>query len=129
MTREELKEEMKQTEGNPEIKAKLRAIRNSKSRRRLMSAVKEADVVITNPTHYSVVLQYKRDEMPAPKVTAKGADHMALNIRKLAKKYNIPMMENRPLARALFDNVEVDEYIPFEHYKTVAAIISKIIKF
>lgn len=128
MTKEEVKEEMKQSEGSPEIKAKIRSLRQSRLRKMSLAAVKDADVIITNPTHYSIALKYKKEIMPAPQVVAKGVDNMALQIRKIAQKHNIPLMENRPLARALYENVEVDDFIPFEHYKAVADIISKIMK-
>lgn len=129
MTKQEVKEEMKQTDGNPEIKAKMRAIRLERARRRMIAEIPKATVVITNPTHFSVALRYESGAMQAPQVIAKGQDNMALQIRKIAKKHNIPIVENKPLARALFDTVELDEFIPYEHYKAVAEIISEVMKF
>lgn len=129
MTKQEVKEEMKQSDGNPEIKAKMRAIRLEKAKRRMIAAIPKATVIITNPTHFSVALKYEPGVMQAPQVIAKGQDNMALQIRKLAKKHNIPIYENPPLARALFANVDLDDFIPYEHFKAVAEIMSEIIKF
>ena len=129
MTREEVKEEMKQMEGNPEIKAKIKSLRAQRARRRIAAIVPKADVIITNPTHFSIALEYKSDEMPAPKVIAKGKDRIALRIREIAAEHDIPIVENKPLARSLFDTVEEDEFITAEHYEAVAAIMSKIKKF
>jgi flagellar biosynthetic protein FlhB len=129
MTKEEVKEEMRQSEGNPEIKAKLRAVRLERIKKRMIAQVPKADVIITNPTHFAVALKYDKKSMPAPQVIAKGQDYLALKIREIAKKNKVPIVENPPLARALFDSVEVDEYVPFEHYKAVAEIIVKIMKF
>ncbi|MFN5382022.1 MAG: flagellar biosynthesis protein FlhB [Alphaproteobacteria bacterium] len=129
MTREEVKEEMKQMEGNPEIKAKIKSVRAQRARRRIAATVPKADVIITNPTHFSVALEYNADEMPAPKLIAKGQDRIALRIREIAAENNIPIIENKPLARSLFDTVDEDEFIAVEHYEAVAAIMSKIKKF
>jgi flagellar biosynthetic protein FlhB len=128
MTREEVKEEHKQTDGNPEIKAKLKSIRRERAKQMLASTVPTADVVITNPTHYSVALKYDEDSMNAPIVVAKGLDNIALRIREIAGENNIPLVENPPLARALYAAVEVEEEIPFEHYKAVAEVISYVMK-
>lgn len=128
MSRQEIKDEYKQSEGDPQIKAKLRAIRADRARKRMMQAVPTADVVITNPTHYSIALKYKPDEMPAPIVVAKGVDDLALRIREVAKEHNIVIFENKPLARALYDAVDVDEMIPTEHFKAVAEVISYVFK-
>lgn len=129
MTKQEVKDEYKEMEGNPEIKAKVRALRFQRSRRRIMAAVPKADVIITNPTHFAVALQYDPDTMPAPKVLAKGADVLAQRIREIARDNGIPIIENPPLARALFDNVDWDETIPGEYYKAVAQIMMKLKKF
>lgn len=126
MTRTELRDEFKEQEGDPMVKAKLRQIRQERSRRRMMSAVPKADVVITNPTHYAVALKYDRDAMEAPMVVAKGTDRIALRIREIATENKVPIVENPPLARALHATVEVDRAIEPEHYKAVAEIISYV---
>lgn len=129
MTREELKEEMKQSDGNPEVKAKLRAIRAQRVKKGLMQRVPKADVIITNPTHFSVALKYDREKMPAPTIIAKGADKAAFTIREIAKKHEIPIVESPPLARALFDTSEVDEFVPHQHFQAVAEILVKLRKY
>ncbi len=126
MTKVELKDEFKQAEGDPLIKSKLRQIRTDRARLRMMSAVPEADVVVTNPTHYAIALQYKPDEMEAPKCVAKGQDLVALRIREIAEENNVAIVENPPLAQALYAAVEVDVEIPPEHYKAVAEVISYV---
>lgn len=126
MTKQEVKDEYKQTEGDPHVRARLRQLRAERGRQRMMQNVPNADVVITNPTHYSIALQYDPDEMDAPKCLAKGVDEIALRIREVAKENNIELYENKPLARALFDSVEIDETIPQEHYQAVAQIISYV---
>jgi len=128
MSKQEVKEESKQAEGDPVIKARLRAIRMNRARKRMMAAVPKASVVITNPTHYAVALQYEMGESGAPKLVAKGADLIALRIREIAKENNVPIVENPPLARALFASVEIDREIPPEHYKAVAEIISYVFR-
>jgi flagellar biosynthetic protein FlhB len=124
MSRTEIKDEYKEQEGDPMVKAKLRQIRQDRSRRRMMQAVPKADVVITNPTHYAVALRYDRDAMAAPIVVAKGLDRVALKIREIAETNRVPIVENPPLARALHATVELDEPVPPEHYKAVAEVIS-----
>jgi flagellar biosynthetic protein FlhB len=128
MTKEEVKDEYKQSEGDPKIKAKLRQIRTERARRRMMKAVPKASVVITNPTHYAVALLYEMGEAAAPKVVAKGADLIALKIREIAEENDVPVVENPPLARALYASVEIDQEIPPEHYKAVAEIISYVFR-
>ncbi|MGH1378227.1 MAG: flagellar biosynthesis protein FlhB [Alphaproteobacteria bacterium] len=128
MSRQEIKDEYKQSEGDPHIKAKLRQLRAQKAQQRMMQAVPEADVIITNPTHYSIALKYNPDEMPAPVVIAMGMDETALRIRELAKEHDIILYENKPLARALYDVAVIDEMIPMEHFKAVAEIISYVFK-
>lgn len=128
MTKQELKDEYKQTEGDPHIKSRLRQLRAERARQRMIQAVPTADVVITNPTHYSIALKYISEEMEAPRVVAKGVDAIALRIREVAKEHNIVIFENKPLARALWETVEVDEIIPAEHYKAVAEVISYVYK-
>ena len=126
MTKQELKDEYKQTEGDPHVRAKLRQLRQEKARTRMMQAVPEADVVITNPTHYSIALKYEPEEMDAPIVVAKGFDDLAMRIREVAKEHDIPLYENKPLARVLFDTVEIDQMVPPEHYQAVAEVISYV---
>ncbi|GJM02273.1 MAG: flagellar biosynthesis protein FlhB [Rhodomicrobium sp.] len=127
MTMQEVKDEYKQQEGDPMVKAKIRQIRMERGRKRMMQAVPEASVVITNPTHYAVALKYEAG-MPAPICVAKGMDALALKIREIAKDNEIPLVENPPLARALHAGVEVDDEIPPEHYKAVAEVIGFIMR-
>lgn len=128
MSKQEIKEEFKSTEGNPEVKSKLKEIRRERANKRMMSTVPEADVVVTNPTHYSIALKYNPDSTAAPKLIAKGQDHLALKIREIAREHDIPLVENPPLARALYASVEVDEEIPITHYQAVAEIIRYVYK-
>jgi flagellar biosynthetic protein FlhB len=128
MSLQEIKDEHKQTEGDPTIKAKMRAIGIQRSRKRMMAAVPEASVIITNPTHYAVALRYDHGSMSAPVVVAKGVDAIALKIREIAGEHKIPMVENRPLARALYASAEVDYPIPAEHYAAVAEIIGYVMR-
>jgi flagellar biosynthesis protein FlhB len=128
MTKQELKDEYRQQEGDPQVKAKLRQIRTERARRRMMQNVPRADVVITNPTHYSIALEYKPETMDAPVCVAKGLDRIALKIREIAKDHDIMLYENPPLARSLYDVVEIDEMIPTEQYKAVAEVISFVFK-
>ena len=126
MSREEMKEEMKQQEGDPHIKAKIRQMRQQKARRRMMAAVPTADVVLTNPTHFSVALKYDSAKAAAPMVVAKGADRVALRIREVAREAGVPVIENPPLTRTLYKAVDIDEEIPVEQYQVVAEIISYV---
>ena len=126
MTKEEVKDEHRQSEGDPHVKARLRAIRNERARQRMMQAVPHADVVITNPTHYAIALEYETDSMAAPRVVAKGVDLVAQRIREVASEHDVPLVENPPLARALHDGVEIGQEIKTEHYKAVAEIIAFI---
>jgi len=128
MSKQELKDEYKQSEGSPEVKAKLRQLRQMRARQRMMQNVPKADVVITNPTHFAVALQYDPDTMDAPVCLAKGVDELALRIRTLAKENDIVIYENPPLARVLYDTVEIDGIIPPEHYKAVAEVISYVFR-
>jgi flagellar biosynthetic protein FlhB len=128
MSKRDLKDEFKQTEGNPEVKAKLREIRNKRASKRMMAAVPTADVVITNPTHYSVALKYEQAKTEAPVVVAKGMDFVALKIREIAKENNVPIVENPPLARALYSSVELEQEIPLEQYNAVAEVIRYVYK-
>ncbi|HWK94322.1 MAG TPA: flagellar biosynthesis protein FlhB [Pseudolabrys sp.] len=127
MSLQELKDEYKQTQGDPFIKGKLKQIRQMRMKQRMSAAVPKASVIITNPTHYAVALQYERG-MEAPLCVAKGVDAMALQIRKIATEHDVPIVENVPLARALHASVEVDQAIPPEHYKAVAEVIGYVMK-
>ena len=127
MSLREMKEEFKHSEGDPHIKAKIRQLRLERTRKRMMAAVPKASVVITNPTHYAVALQYDRG-MNAPVCVAKGVDHIALKIREVAAEHNIPVVENPPLARALHATVEIDREIAPDHYKAVAEVISYVMR-
>src|ERR1043166_373765 len=125
MSLREMKEEFKQSEGDPHIKGRMRQLRHARMRKRMMAAVPKASVIITNPTHYSVALSYERG-MSAPVCVAKGVDLIALKIREVAKAHNIPVVENVPLARALHATVEIDDEIPVEHYHAVAEVIGYV---
>jgi flagellar biosynthetic protein FlhB len=128
MTKQEVKDEQKQSEGDPQIKSRIRRLRLERAQRRMMAAIPEADVVITNPTHYAVALEYKVEVMPAPKMVAKGIDSLALRIREVAEANDVPVVENPPLARALYSAVELDEEIPEEHYMAVAEVIGYVMR-
>ena len=128
MTKQELKDEYRQSEGDPMVKSRLRQLRAEKARQRMMSNVPKADVVITNPTHFAVALRYDPDTMEAPICVAKGMDNIALKIREIAKESKVTIYENPPLARVLYDSVEIDEAIPTEHFKAVAQVISYVFR-
>ena len=128
MSKREVKDENKQSEGDPEVKKRLSKLRQEKSQKRMMSNVPDATAVVTNPTHYAVALKYEQGAMAAPRVVAKGADLVAYRIREVARENRIPVVENPPLARALYDNVELDEEIPADHYKAVAQVISYVMR-
>jgi flagellar biosynthetic protein FlhB len=128
MSKQEVKEEYRQNEGDPQIKAKIRQIRLERAKKRMMAAVPEATVIITNPTHYAVALKYEAGAMAAPICVAKGVDALALRIREVAKEHDVPIVENPPLARALHATVEVDEMIPQEHFKAVAQVIGYVMR-
>jgi flagellar biosynthetic protein FlhB len=121
------KDEMKETEGDPHIKGKRQQIQREKSRQRMAQAVPRATVVLTNPTHYAVALRYEGGADDAPICVAKGADLMAAQIRRLAREADVPIIENKPLARALYDVAEIDREIPVEHWEAVAAIIGYVL--
>ncbi|HYR85238.1 MAG TPA: flagellar biosynthesis protein FlhB [Terriglobia bacterium] len=127
-TKQEVKEDMKALEGNPQIKGKIRSIQREAARRRMMSRVKDADVIVTNPTHYAVALEYKPEKMAAPRVIAKGRDFIAQRIKELGREHDIPTVENKPLARALYRSVEVEQEIPMELYKAVAEVLAYVFK-
>lgn len=128
MSKQEVRDEHKQTEGDPHVKARLRQLRAERARTRMIAEVPKATVVVTNPTHFAVALKYEMDAMAAPKVVAKGVDAVALKIREVATESEVPLVENRPLARALFENAEIDEEIPEEYFKAVAEVISYVFK-
>jgi flagellar biosynthetic protein FlhB len=125
MSLREIKEEFKQSEGDPHIKARIRQLRHARMKKRMMAAVPKASVIITNPTHYAVALSYDQG-MSAPVCVAKGVDSIALKIREVAKAHDIPIVENVPLARALHATVQIDDEIPVEHYHAVAEIIGYV---
>ncbi|NVK35504.1 MAG: flagellar biosynthesis protein FlhB [Rhodobacteraceae bacterium] len=127
MSLQEVKEEYKQTEGDPHIKGKIRQLRMERSRKRMMAAVPQATVVVTNPTHYAVALKYEQG-MPAPICLAKGIDALALKIRETAKGADVPVVENPPLARALYAAIEIDHEVPEEHFKAVAEVIGFVFR-
>ena len=126
MTKQEVKDEHKTTEGDPTAKQRLRKVRLERAQRRMMQAVPDADVVITNPTHFAVAMKYNPEEMSAPVVVAKGQDLIAFKIREIAEENDITIFENKPLAQALYFGVDIDEEVPEEHYKAVAEIISYV---
>jgi flagellar biosynthetic protein FlhB len=123
MTKQEVKDEFKQAEGDPHIKARIKAMARDRTRRRMMAEVPRATLVVANPTHYAVAMRYVRKEGGAPLVLAKGRDLVALQIREIAENHGIPIIEDKPLARSLYDSVEVDKLIPPQFYKAVAELI------
>ena len=126
MTKQEVKDETKQTEGDPQLKSRIRQIQREMSNARMMQEVPKADALIVNPTHFSVAILYDRDVMTAPEVTAKGVDHMALRMRTVARENNVPILERPELARDLYANVEIGEDIPERFYKAVAEILAYV---
>ncbi|MGY3444435.1 MULTISPECIES: flagellar biosynthesis protein FlhB [unclassified Bradyrhizobium] len=127
MSLQEMKEEFKQSEGDPHVKGRIKQLRVQRARKRMMAQVPKASVIITNPTHYSVALAYDRS-MSAPICVAKGVDVLAFKIREIAKAHDIPIVENVPLARALYATVDIDKEIPVEHYHAVAEIIGYVMR-
>jgi flagellar biosynthetic protein FlhB len=128
MSKQEIKEEYRQNEGDPAIKAKIRQLRHERSRKRMMAAVPQATVVIMNPTHFAVALKYESGKMAAPVCVAKGVDALALRIRAVAEENDVPVVENPPLARALHAAVEIDDPVPPEHFKAVAQVIGYVMR-
>lgn len=126
MSKQDIKDEYKNTEGDPLIKSKIKQRQREMAMRRMMSEVPKADVVITNPTHYAIALQYDDESMDAPKVVAKGTDFIAQKIKLIAKENDVVMVENRPLARAMYDQVEVGGRIPDEFFKAVAEVLAYV---
>ncbi len=125
MTKQEVKEEFKDTEGNPQLKARVRSVQQEMARKRMMAEVPTADVIVTNPTHLSVAISYQRAEMDAPKIVAKGGDHLAFRIREIAKEHKVPIIENKPVARALY-KYEVGDEIPEDMFTAVAEILAYV---
>jgi flagellar biosynthetic protein FlhB len=128
MSKQEIKEEYRQNEGDPTIKAKIRQLRHERARKRMMAAVPQATVVIMNPTHYAVALKYESGKMAAPVCVAKGIDALALRIRAVAEENDVPVVENPPLARALHAAIEIDDPVPPEHFKAVAQVIGYVLR-
>jgi len=126
MTKQEVKEEFKQREGDPLIKSRIKRIQRDLAQKRMMEKVPKADVIITNPTHIAIALQYDRETMVAPVMTAKGADLIAEKIKEVARKYNIPVVENKPLARNLFKNLKIGQAVPKSLYNAVAEILAYV---
>ena len=125
MTKQEQKEEHKESEGDPQVKSRIRSLQQQMARRRMMAEVPKADVVITNPTHYSVALLYDRNKMDAPQIIAKGADNVAMRIREIARENNVPLVENRLVAQTLF-KVDLGKTVPDEMFKAVAEILAYV---
>ena len=125
MTKQEVKEEFKETEGDPQLKARVRSMQQEMARKRMMAEVPKADVIVTNPTHLSVAISYQRSEMNAPKIVAKGADHLAFRIREIAREHKVPIIENKPVARALYKQ-EVGDEIPEEMFTAVAELLAYV---
>jgi flagellar biosynthesis protein FlhB len=128
MTKQEVRREGKESDGNPEVKGRMRSLQRQMAKRRMMSDVPNATVVITNPTHFAIALRYQRGSMTAPVVLAKGADHVALAIREKARKHGIPIVENKPLAQALFKTAEIGEMIPAPLFAAVAEVLAQLIR-
>ena len=128
MSRQELREEFRQSEGDPQVRQKIRQVRNERARRRMLAAVPKATLVVTNPTHYAVALRYEQGETAAPICVAKGVDEIAFKIRETAEEHSIPIVEDPPLARALYATAELDEPIPRQHYEAVAKTISYVLR-
>ena len=128
MTKQEIKDEQKDTEGDPKIKARIKSIQMQMARQRMMSAVPDADVVVTNPTHYAVAIKYDKTKAPVPIVVAKGVDYIAFQIREIAKENNVPIVENRPVARTLYNTVAINGVIPSDMYVAVAEILAYVFR-
>ena len=126
MTRQEIRDEHKEMEGDPHVKGRIRQAMRAAARRRMMADVPKADVIVTNPTHYSVALQYDEKRMSAPKVLAKGAGDVALRIRELGKEHRVPILEAPPLARALYRHSEIGQHIPGALYAAVAEVLARV---
>jgi flagellar biosynthesis protein FlhB len=128
MSKQEIKEEVKELEGNPQMKARIRRLQRDRARRQMMKEVPKASAVVVNPTHYAVAIRYHMDSMSAPVVVAKGKNYLALRIRQKATEHQVPIIENPPLAQALYQSVEVGQEIPAHLYRAVAEILAYIFK-
>jgi flagellar biosynthetic protein FlhB len=128
MTKQELKEERKQTEGDPIVKSRIRSVQYQMARRRMMQEVSKADVIVTNPTHLALALQYESANMNAPKVLAKGAGEIAARIKEIANAHNIPIVENKGLAQALYRLVDIGAEVPVQFYQAVAEVLAYVYK-
>jgi flagellar biosynthetic protein FlhB len=128
MSKQEVKDEHKQMEGDPKVKARIRSLHLEMARRRMMKEVPKATVVVTNPTHLAIAMRYEPKEMPAPVVVAKGKNLIAEQIKKLAREARVPIVEDKPLARAMYDKVEPGDQIPMEFFTAVAEILAYIYK-
>jgi len=128
MTKEEAKKEHKEQEGSPEIKQRIRSVQREIAQKRMMVDIPTADVIVTNPTHFAVALKYDGENMVSPEVIAKGADHLALRIREIAKGHDIPIVENVPLARALYKTTNIGDAVPRNLYKAVAEVLAFVYK-
>jgi flagellar biosynthetic protein FlhB len=126
MTKKEVKDERKQTEGDPAVKSKIRQLQMAAARKRMMAAVPQADVVVTNPTHLAVALQYDKEKMDAPGVVAKGAGAVAENIKRIARENDVPIVEDKPLARNLYRVVDIGDQVPLEYYQAVAVLLAYV---
>ena len=126
MTKQQVKEEFKESDGNPEVKRRRMQIARQLAMQRLQTVVPKADVIVTNPEHISVAIQYDPATMQAPRIVAMGADHLAMRIRQIATKHGVPIVERKPLARALYANAKVGQEIPADHYKAVAEILAYV---
>ena len=128
MSKSDVKQDNKQMEGNPEVKNKIRSIQQAQAKQRMMAAIQDADVIITNPTHFAVALEYKPDLMAAPRIVAKGQDSLAERIKEVGREYDIPRVENVPLARSLYWSVDIGQEIPLNLYKAVAEVLAYVFK-
>jgi flagellar biosynthesis protein FlhB len=128
MTKQEVKDDLKMTEGNPEIKSRIRRVQMTMARKRMLAAVPKATVVVTNPTHYAVALEYRRSEMGAPRVLAKGRGFLAQKIKAIAREHGVPTVENVPLAQSLYKTVEVGDFIPAALFEAVAEVLAYLIR-
>jgi flagellar biosynthetic protein FlhB len=126
MTKQEVKEERKQSDGDPQVKARIRSMQMEMAQRRMMAAIPTADVVITNPTHFAIAIKFDAQAMDAPQVVAKGADYIAQRIREIALEHDVPLVENKPLARALYGSTEIGGFIPTELYRAVAEVLAYV---
>ena len=126
MTRQEMKEESKESDGNPEVRAKIRRLQQEAASRKMLSDVKDSDVIVINPTHYSIALKYNKSGNGAPVVVARGVDHMALHIREIAKQHGVPLFRGAALARSLYFNVKLQDEIPLELYNAVAQVLAYV---